>query len=693
MSEEFRVSTRSSIKSRLLLLVIGPMVLGMALLSFMSYQRMADLVRSEEEGKIEATLQTNARTLERALFEHFKVVQMVAKSVEAMGGRPPKEVLEELIKRAVSSNENTFSGGVWYEPRAYQPELERFGPFGYRKGGSVEVTYEYDQVDFHKEPWYAEAAKDGGRVYWSGAYVDPVVNVSMVTVSVPFYGPDGKLLGVCTGDIDLAGLQKLVLGLKVGRTGKAFLLDRDGTYIAHEDSAKAMKLKITDEGDRGLSELGRRMLSSQRGTAELGDRVFFYAPVNPTGWILAVGVEKGEMLEQVGGIVKTQALVTALVVLVVGLSIFFALSRFVSRVKELAQAAVAFGEGRLDLSICDRADDEVCAIGRAMASSAERLKALVQRIQDSVEELKRESNLLEEASRSTSEAQEITSSRMSRIGDEIQSISASIQEMNASIEEIAASSQQLSNSAKALSARASAAREAARRGEELVEEVARSVEETRRESALTEGIVSKLSESARGIGQILNAISSIAEETNLLALNAAIEAARAGEAGRGFAVVADEVRKLAEESRRSAQEIAKMLSEIQKGAEEAARATAQTAKSVQSAAAQSAVVKTQFSEVMAQIDEVAELVEKLSSASSQLSASTDEMAKAMDVSASVVVSISNQMGDVASALEGQRLAAQKVREASHRLSELAKVLSEQMAFFKREGSQRSIKPL
>ncbi len=79
----------------------------------------------------------------------------------------------------------------------------------------------------------------------------------------------------------------------------------------------------------------------------------------------------------------------------------------------------------------------------------------------------------------------------------------------------------------------------------------------------TAKLIAQLEKQAEEVGNIVQAVVRIADQTNLLALNAAIEAARAGEHGRGFAVVADEVRNLAEISERSAREIKDVVADIQ----------------------------------------------------------------------------------------------------------------------------------
>ncbi|WP_404940485.1 methyl-accepting chemotaxis protein [Pseudomonas savastanoi] len=142
----------------------------------------------------------------------------------------------------------------------------------------------------------------------------------------------------------------------------------------------------------------------------------------------------------------------------------------------------------------------------------------------------------------------------------------------AAINELGAATQEIAQNAARASGHSSDARTLASDGQDVVgQNIAAMSRLSKRISNASEQIET-LNTKTANIGQILEVITGISQQTNLLALNAAIEAARAGEAGRGFAVVADEVRALAARTQASTGEIETMIGSVQASADQAVRA-------------------------------------------------------------------------------------------------------------------------
>ncbi|WP_439899943.1 methyl-accepting chemotaxis protein [Pseudomonas gingeri] len=139
----------------------------------------------------------------------------------------------------------------------------------------------------------------------------------------------------------------------------------------------------------------------------------------------------------------------------------------------------------------------------------------------------------------------------------------------AAINQLGAAAQEIAQNAALASQHSSDARSLAEDGQQVVDKTIVAMQQLSAKISDSCGNIETLNSNTVNIGQILEVITSISQQTNLLALNAAIEAARAGEAGRGFAVVADEVRNLAHRTQDSAQQVQKMIEELQIGAREA----------------------------------------------------------------------------------------------------------------------------
>ena len=235
-------------------------------------------------------------------------------------------------------------------------------------------------------------------------------------------------------------------------------------------------------------------------------------------------------------------------------------------------------------------------------------------------------------------------------------VAASVQEMSAAILQNA---QNVTNTAQI----SKTAKEKANEGAKVMHETRDRMKQIVASTEKTGEIVSALSQRAGQIGDIIQVIDEIADQTNLLALNAAIEAARAGEQGRGFAVVADEVRKLAERTTKATKEISDTITAIISDTNQAAESMNEAQDVV--AIGMDVTEKTEqvLSDIIDTVEESLSMVEQIAASTEQQSSSSEEISKNVEA----ISSVTNQY---AGASEELAATATQMSDRTHLLQKL-----------------------
>ena len=201
---------------------------------------------------------------------------------------------------------------------------------------------------------------------------------------------------------------------------------------------------------------------------------------------------------------------------------------------------------------------------------------------------------------------------------ETDQVAVAINEMTATVENVARDAQNASDAADSANKETDSTRHTNDRSRDAITGLSKDVSEA-------SDVIDSVARLGEDIGQVLEVIGNISDQTNLLALNAAIEAARAGEAGRGFAVVADEVRILAQRTRESTEQIKQTIEKLQQGTLSSVSVMQEGVQQASSAVEQSDVAAESLDKIISQINNITELNFSIATAAKEQSAVTAEI--------------------------------------------------------------------
>ncbi len=380
----------------------------------------------------------------------------------------------------------------------------------------------------------------------------------------------------------------------------------------------------------------------------------------------------------------TQNLVLGIIAVFIGIGIAVFMGRLISKpiiITSNIANRISSGDLTVDeIQVKNR--DEIGDLADSFNQMAQNLRHLIEQVGFNSSQVAASAEELTASVEQTTQATNQIATSIQEVASGAESQNLKANESALAMKEMASGIQQVAQTTSSVAGLAHETNEEANNGNKSLHKVIEqmnTIDEVVNHSA---SVVESLGESSKEIGNIIDVITSIADQTNLLALNAAIEAARAGEHGKGFAVVADEVRKLAEQSKASADQITELIKRIQSDTIQAAEVMDKGTMEVKEGIVVVHKAEEGFNKIQELIEQITAQTQEASAASEEMAASVEQVNSSVEEIARITQLSASHSQNVASASEEQLASMEEIAASANLLSEMAENLQQHVSQFR-----------